>query len=89
MSSSNTAQKSINLPELLLPLRIELPGGLRDRLAAGQPEGRPPREGGGHQFRWEDQFNLSLDPTTAREFHDEPRPMAGAETDSAPAEPEG
>jgi len=23
------------------------------------------------EFRWEDQFNLSLDPTTAREFHDE------------------
>ena len=24
------------------------------------------------EFRWEDQFNLSLDPVTAREFHDEP-----------------
>jgi len=23
------------------------------------------------EFRWEDQFNLSLDPVTAREFHDE------------------
>jgi len=23
------------------------------------------------QFRWEDQFNLSLDPETARAFHDE------------------
>ena len=23
------------------------------------------------EFRWEDQFNLSLDPETAREFHDE------------------
>ena len=26
------------------------------------------------EFRWEDQFNLSLDPTTAREFHDETLP---------------
>jgi thiamine biosynthesis protein ThiC len=23
------------------------------------------------EFRWEDQFNLSLDPETAREFHDQ------------------
>ena len=29
-------------------------------------------------FRWEDQFNLSLDPETAREFHDETLPAAGA-----------
>ena len=26
------------------------------------------------EFRWEDQFNLGLDPTTAREFHDETLP---------------
>jgi len=26
------------------------------------------------EFRWEDQFNLSLDPDTAREFHDETMP---------------
>jgi len=30
------------------------------------------------EFRWEDQFNLSLDPETAREFHDETLPEAGA-----------
>jgi phosphomethylpyrimidine synthase len=30
------------------------------------------------EFRWEDQFNLSLDPETAREFHDETLPMEGA-----------
>ncbi len=29
-------------------------------------------------FRWEDQFNLSLDPDTAREFHDETLPAEGA-----------
>jgi len=29
-------------------------------------------------FRWEDQFNLSLDPVTAREFHDETLPAGGA-----------
>ena len=26
------------------------------------------------EFRWRDQFNLSLDPVTAREFHDETLP---------------
>ena len=30
------------------------------------------------EFRWEDQFNLSLDPETAREFHDETLPAQGA-----------
>jgi phosphomethylpyrimidine synthase len=30
------------------------------------------------EFRWEDQFNLSLDPVTAREFHDETLPQEGA-----------
>jgi phosphomethylpyrimidine synthase len=32
------------------------------------------------EFRWEDQFNLSLDPETAREFHDETLPAEGAKT---------
>ena len=30
------------------------------------------------EFRWEDQFNLSLDPETAQEFHDETLPAQGA-----------
>jgi phosphomethylpyrimidine synthase len=30
------------------------------------------------EFRWEDQFNLSLDPQTARAFHDETLPQEGA-----------
>jgi phosphomethylpyrimidine synthase len=30
------------------------------------------------EFRWEDQFNLSLDPETARDFHDETLPDEGA-----------
>ena len=30
------------------------------------------------EFRWEDQFNLSLDPETARDFHDETLPAPGA-----------
>ena len=29
------------------------------------------------EFRWEDQFNLSLDPDTARHFHDETLPKEG------------
>jgi phosphomethylpyrimidine synthase len=32
------------------------------------------------EFRWEDQFNLSLDPETAREFHDETLPQDNAKT---------
>ena len=32
------------------------------------------------EFRWEDQFNLSLDPERAREFHDETLPQDGAKT---------
>ncbi len=30
------------------------------------------------EFRWEDQFNLSLDPETAREYHDETLPAPAA-----------
>jgi len=30
------------------------------------------------EFRWEDQFNLGLDPDRAREFHDETLPQPGA-----------
>jgi phosphomethylpyrimidine synthase len=32
------------------------------------------------EFRWEDQFNLSLDPETALAFHDETLPQEGAKT---------
>ena len=32
------------------------------------------------EFRWEDQFNLSLDPDTAREYHDETLPSDSAKT---------
>jgi len=32
------------------------------------------------EFRWEDQFNLSLDPELAREYHDETLPAEGAKT---------
>ena len=30
------------------------------------------------EFRWQDQFNLSLDPETARDFHDATLPAEGA-----------
>ncbi len=30
------------------------------------------------EFRWDDQFNLALDPVTARAYHDETMPAAGA-----------
>jgi len=32
------------------------------------------------EFRWEDQFNLAMDPDTAREFHDETLPSEGAKS---------
>ena len=32
------------------------------------------------EFRWEDQFNLAIDPGTAREYHDETLPAAAAKT---------
>lgn len=32
------------------------------------------------EFRWEDQFNLALDPDTARAYHDETLPAAPAKT---------
>ncbi|MHB1922929.1 MAG: phosphomethylpyrimidine synthase ThiC [Chitinophagaceae bacterium] len=32
------------------------------------------------EFRWEDQFNLSLDPDTAREYHDATLPAEGAKS---------
>jgi len=32
------------------------------------------------EFRWEDQFNLALDPDTARDFHDETLPAEGAKS---------
>ena len=32
------------------------------------------------EFRWEDQFNLSLDPETARQYHDATLPQEGAKT---------
>ena len=30
------------------------------------------------EFRWDDQFNLSIDPVTARAYHDETLPADGA-----------
>jgi phosphomethylpyrimidine synthase len=30
------------------------------------------------EFRWQDQFNLALDPDTARDFHDQTLPAEGA-----------
>jgi phosphomethylpyrimidine synthase len=32
------------------------------------------------EFRWEDQFNLALDPDTARAYHDETLPASVAKT---------
>src|SRR5687768_7529973 len=37
------------------------------------------------EFRWEDQFNLSMDPETAREFHDETLPAEGAKVAHFPS----
>jgi phosphomethylpyrimidine synthase len=32
------------------------------------------------EFRWQDQFNLALDPVTARKYHDETLPADAAKT---------
>jgi phosphomethylpyrimidine synthase len=50
-------------------------------LAKGHPRGRDWDDAlsrARFEFRWEDQFNLSLDPVTARAYHDETLPAEGA-----------
>ena len=50
-------------------------------LAKGHPGARPWDDAlskARFEFRWEDQFNLSLDPVTARAYHDETLPAEGA-----------
>jgi len=50
-------------------------------LAKGHPAARRRDDALSHarfQFNWEDQFNLSLDPDTARAYHDETLPQDGA-----------
>jgi phosphomethylpyrimidine synthase len=50
-------------------------------LAKGHPAARFRDDALSHarfEFRWEDQFNLSLDPDTARAFHDETLPQESA-----------
>jgi hypothetical protein len=51
-------------------------GGARDtlNLIAAQCGGTSTR----FEFRWEDQFNLGLDPGPANDFHDETLPQEGA-----------
>ena len=55
--------------------------------AAGIAKGLPgARDGDGgmskarFEFRWEDQFNLAMDPVTARAYHDETLPADSAKT---------
>jgi len=50
-------------------------------LAKGHPRARPWDDAlsrARFDFRWEDQFNLALDPVTARAYHDETLPADGA-----------
>ena len=54
-------------------------GGELDRLQAC-PQGDLAERRRDRQFRWEDQFNLALDPITAREYHDETLPQDGAKS---------
>jgi phosphomethylpyrimidine synthase len=59
---------------------------VQDRRARGRPrQGHPgradPRQRASKarfEFRWEDQFNLGLDPDKAKQFHDETLPQEGA-----------
>ena len=61
---------------------------LQDRRARGRPREGPSRARSSattrcrkarFEFRWEDQFHLSLDPDTAKDFHDETLAGAGRE----------
>ena len=45
--------------------------------AAARSTCPPPSE---VEFRWRDQFNLSLDPDTAEQYHDQTLPAEGAKT---------
>ncbi|WP_293225714.1 phosphomethylpyrimidine synthase ThiC [Ottowia sp.] len=52
-------------------------------VAKGHPAARARDDAISHarfEFRWEDQFNLGLDPDTAREFHDETLPKDSSKT---------
>jgi phosphomethylpyrimidine synthase len=52
-------------------------------LARGNPQARAHDDAlskARFEFRWEDQFELSLDPETARAYHDETLPAEGAKT---------
>ena len=52
-------------------------------VAKGHPTARARDDAISHarfEFRWEDQFNLGLDPDTAREFHDETLPKDSSKT---------
>ena len=62
---------------------------LQDRRPRRRPRQGPPRRArlwddalsrARFEFRWEDQFNLGLDPETAREFHDETLPKEAHKT---------
>jgi phosphomethylpyrimidine synthase len=52
-------------------------------VAKGHPSARARDDAISHarfEFRWEDQFNLGLDPETAREYHDETLPKDSSKT---------
>ena len=52
-------------------------------VAKGHPAARARDDAISHarfEFRWEDQFNLGLDPDTARDFHDETLPKDSSKT---------
>jgi phosphomethylpyrimidine synthase len=52
-------------------------------VAKGHPSARARDDAISHarfEFRWEDQFNLGLDPETARDFHDETLPKDASKT---------
>ena len=80
-----TPKEHLGLPE---PRRRE--GGhhrLQDRRARGRPRQGSPAAArewddalsrARFEFRWEDQFNLSLDPERARDFHDQTMPSDSA-----------
>jgi len=89
LSSANCASSFASAIDLGLPNRDDVKQGViaykiaahAADLAKGHPRAREWDDAlskARFEFRWEDQFNLALDPVTARAYHDETLPAEGA-----------
>ena len=85
-AGTGTAMRDTSRQNPELPNRddVKRADRLQDRGARGTAKDTPRALGDDalakarFEFRWEDQFNLALDPVTARAYHDETLPADGA-----------